>query len=51
VTTFLERDIPSLGFENSSTSDASFLLMLAHYHGQIFNASELGNHLEFQITQ
>lgn len=42
ITTFLERDIPSLGFQIPAPQMRRFWLMLAHYHGQIFNASELG---------
>ena len=45
ISTFLERDIPSLGFEIPSQRLRRFWLMLAHYHGQIFNASELGKSL------
>ncbi len=42
ITTFLERDIPNLGFSIPPNQLRRFWLMLAHYHGQIFNASELG---------
>ncbi len=45
ITTFLERDIPSLGFQIPPQQIRRFWLMLAHYHGQIFNASELGRSL------
>jgi predicted AAA+ superfamily ATPase len=45
ITTFLERDIPNLGFSIPPVQMRRFWLMLAHYHGQIFNASELGNSL------
>ena len=45
ITTFLERDIPSLGFQIPPQQLRRFWLMLAHYHGQIFNASELGRSL------
>jgi uncharacterized protein len=45
ITTFLERDIPSLGFNIPAAQMRRFLLMLAHYHGQIFNASELSRSL------
>ncbi len=43
--TFLERDIPSLGFLIPPQQLRRFWLMLAHYHGQIFNASELARSL------
>lgn len=45
VTTFLERDIPNLGFNVPPEQLRRFWLMLAHYHGQIFNASELSRSL------
>jgi len=45
ITTFLERDIASLGFQIPPQQMRRFWLMLAHYHGQIFNASEIGKSL------
>ena len=42
ITTFLDRDIPQLGIRVSSTTLRRFWTMLAHYHGQIWNASEFG---------
>jgi len=42
IKTFLERDIPSLGFDVPAAQMKRFWLMLTHYHGQIFNASEIG---------
>lgn len=45
ITTFLETDIPNLGFQIPSQNLRRFWLMLAHYHGQIFNASEIGRSL------
>lgn len=45
IKTFLEKDIPSLGFTISPQAIRRFWTMLAHYHGQIFNASELGGSL------
>ena len=41
VRTFLERDIPQLGIAIPSTAMRRFWTMLAHYHGQTWNASEL----------
>ena len=41
VTTFLERDIPQLGIRIPSQTLRRFWMMLAHYHGQILNSSEL----------
>ncbi|OGN54419.1 MAG: hypothetical protein A2Y28_04855 [Chlamydiae bacterium GWC2_50_10] len=45
IATFLERDIPNLGFQISPRQMRRFWLMLVHYHGQIFHASELGKSL------
>lgn len=42
VRTFLERDLPQLGVGVSATTMRRFWTMLAHYHGQTWNASELG---------
>jgi predicted AAA+ superfamily ATPase len=43
--TFLERDIPALGIQIPAVTLRRFWMMLAHYHGQQFNASELGKSL------
>ncbi len=45
ITTFLERDIPNLGFNIPPAQLRRFWLMLSHYHGQLFNASEIGKSL------
>jgi len=45
IATFLERDIPNLGLQIPSASLRRFWLMLTHYHGQTFNASETGRSL------
>ena len=45
IKTFLERDIPSLGLRLSPQNIRRFWTMLAHYHGQLFNASEIGTSL------
>jgi len=42
IATFLERDIPSLGISIPSGSLRRFWMMLAHYHGQTMNYSEIG---------
>lgn len=42
IATFLERDLPQLGITIPSETLRRFWLMLAHYHGQIVNYSELG---------
>lgn len=43
--TFLERDIPNLGIRISPIELKRFWMMIAHYHGNIFNASEIGKSL------
>jgi len=40
IRTFLERDLPQLGIGVSSVTLRRFWTMLAHYHGQTWNASE-----------
>jgi predicted AAA+ superfamily ATPase len=40
IRTFLERDIPQLGLTIPAATLERFWAMLAHYHGQIWNASE-----------
>lgn len=47
VRTFLERDLPSLGFRVAPALLERFWKMLAHWHGQLWNASELGRSLGF----
>jgi predicted AAA+ superfamily ATPase len=42
IRTFLERDLPQLGITVRSTTMQRFWNMLAHYHGQVWNASEFG---------
>lgn len=42
VRTFLERDIPRLGIGIPAATLRRFWSMLAHYHGQVWNASEFG---------
>lgn len=41
VRTFLERDLPQLGVSVPAPTLHRFWMMLAHYHGQVWNASEL----------
>lgn len=45
IRTFLERDIPQLGINIPSAAMHRFWTMLAHFHGQLWNASELGRSL------
>ena len=42
VATFLDRDLPALGIAIPPQSLRRFWMMLAHYHGQLVNFSELG---------
>lgn len=42
VRTFVERDAPQLGVDIPAATLERFWSMLAHYHGQLWNASELG---------
>lgn len=41
IRTFIEKDLPQLGINVSSTTMRRFWTMLAHYHGQTWNSSEL----------
>lgn len=45
ISTFLERDIPNLGFQIPAAQMRRFWQMLSHYHGQIFNSSEIARSL------
>jgi hypothetical protein len=45
IRTFLERDIPQLGITIPASAMRRFWTMLAHYHGQYWNASELARAL------
>lgn len=45
IRTFLERDIRALGVNISAVALRRLWLMLAHYHGQILNASEIARSL------
>jgi predicted AAA+ superfamily ATPase len=40
IRTFLERDIPALGLRLPAGTLRRFWMMLAHYHAQVWNASE-----------
>lgn len=40
IRTFLERDLPQLGIQIPAITMRRFWMMLAHYHGQIWNAAE-----------
>jgi predicted AAA+ superfamily ATPase len=42
IQTFLQRDMPMLGVQVPPATLHRFWTMLAHYHGQIWNGSEIG---------
>jgi predicted AAA+ superfamily ATPase len=46
--TFVERDLPQLGVNISAATMFRFWSMLAHYHGQVWNASEIAR--SFGVT-
>ena len=50
VMTFLERDVPQFGFNIPTTSLFRFWSLLAHYHGQIWNAAEAARTLNVSET-
>lgn len=50
IRTFLEKDIPNLGIRIPATMLRRFWMMLAHYHGNLFNASEIGRSLSLSST-
>lgn len=41
IRTFLEQDLPQLGFNIPATQIRRFWQMLAHLHGQVWNASQI----------
>ena len=45
IRTFLERDIPQIGIRIPTVAMRRFWAMLAHWHGQIWNASEFSRSL------
>jgi len=51
IRTFLERDIPQLGIRIPAETLRRFWSMLAHWHGQVFNYSELGRSLGVSDTR
>lgn len=50
VRTFLERDIPQLGFSTDATTLRRFWTMVAHFHAQIWNGSEIARSLAIGAT-
>ena len=45
IRTFLERDIPQLGITIAAETIRRFWTMVAHYHGQVWNAAEFARSL------
>ena len=45
IRTFLERDLPQLGITVPSETLRRFWTMIAHYHGQVWNAAEFARAL------
>ncbi|MFA5263421.1 MAG: ATP-binding protein [Opitutaceae bacterium] len=45
VRTFLERDLPQLGITTPAATLRRFWMMIAHYHGQTWNAAEFARSL------
>ncbi len=50
IRTYLEQDVPNLGISIPAESMRRLLMMLTHYHGQNFNASELASALGVSDT-
>ncbi len=45
IRSFLERDLPELGIRVPSETLRRFWMMVAHYHGQVWNGTEFGRAL------
>ena len=50
VRSFLERDLPQLGFNLPAPQLRRFWTMVAHYHGQLWNASEIAGSMGVSDT-
>ena len=50
ITTFLELDLPNLGFRLPPTMMRRFWTMLAHYHGQRWNTAEIAGSIEVSTS-
>lgn len=50
ISTFLERDLPASGMGISPVAMMRFWTMLAHYHGQTWNASEIAGAMGISAT-
>ena len=49
IKTYVERDLPNLGFPADSMTCERIWTMLAHYHGSCVNYAEIGKSLELSI--
>jgi predicted AAA+ superfamily ATPase len=50
VRTYLEQDIPNLGFNIPAPTLYRFWMMLTHYHGNLLNYSEIGKSMGLSDT-
>jgi len=50
ISTFLERDLPNLGVQIPARTLSRFWTMIAHCHGVVLNASELGGNFGVSHT-
>ena len=50
ISTFLERDIPNLGINIPAKTLRRFWTMLAHFHGQVVNFSQIANSIQSTDT-
>ncbi|MBI4550757.1 MAG: ATP-binding protein [Candidatus Latescibacteria bacterium] len=50
IQTFVERDLPQLGLRVPALTVFRFWTMLAHYHGQVWNAADLARSLGVNET-
>ena len=48
--TFLERDIPGIGSKVAPEALGRFWRMLAHFHGQTWNAAEIARSMDVSVT-
>lgn len=50
IRNFLEQDLPSLDFNVSPNQLRRFWMMLTHYHGNIYNGTEIGRSLNINYN-
>lgn len=50
IATFLERNLPQLGIRVGASTIRRFWTMLAHYHGQVWNAAEFARNFGVSNT-